>query len=213
MRLSKREKVLIQITLIIGTVALFVFYYYFPRQDKIRGLHEESQTLSLELDEYKITKLLVDEAKKEAARYRLEIAESDDYLMDSIDEPNILYYISNVIKDTSKEQYVEYNDLAVGEDYISKDISLKFKTTFEDLLNIMKQFEGAELYTTLSSLDINVNNQNMINGLDGEEEEDNHMPLEVEYTLRFYGTSATWGGEGVYEFMDSGKFSKHNIFE
>ena len=221
-KLSKREKILITFSLIAASVSLFLFYYYFPLQDKISDLHEEASKLYIEIEECKTTEILVEAVKKEIEKVKLKIEDSDDYLMESIDEPNILYYISNIIKDTSKEHSITYNDLNIKKEYTSKDISLSFITTFDNVMNILKQFEEGDMYITLNSinLDMNRDSHNLASG-SGEDMDEvnedlelaNQMPLQVKYSLTFYGAKATWDGHGVYEFMDGVLVGKPNIFE
>ncbi len=221
-KLSKREKILIVFTLIVASVTLFLFYYYFPLQDKINDIHEEANNLDIEIEECKITEILLKPAKKEIEKYKLMIDDSDDYLMDSIDEPNILYYINNILKDISKEQSITYNELNVKKEYTSKDISLSFITTFDDVINIIKQFEEGDMYTTINSIDLNMNRDSINLAPSSDEDMDevnedlelaNKMPIEVKYSLRFYGAKATWDSQGVYEFMDGVLIGKPNIFE
>lgn len=219
-KLSKREIVLIVSSLIIASIALFVIYYYIPQKDRITQLKQESIQLSLDIDERKTMKLLVDAEKNEVIDYKQQIADADEYLMDSIDEPNILYYISNNIYNTSEKQSVSYSVVEDREVYVNKDISLSFDTSFENLITILGSFEEGDIYTTLNSINIKMDrsNYNTYDGFDDEEQDDeedkeNKSPLNVSYGIRFYATDATWDGSGEYEFMENGKFKRANIFE
>lgn len=219
-KLSKREIVLIVSSLIIASIALFVIYYYIPQKDRITQLKQESLQLSLDIDERKTMKLLVDAEKNEVIDYKQQIADADEYLMDSIDEPNILYYISNNIYNTSEKQSVSYSVVEDREVYVNKDILLSFDTSFENLITILGSFEEGDIYTTLNSINIKMDrsNYNTYDGFDDEEQDDeedkeNKSPLNVSYDIRFYATDATWDGSGEYEFMENGKFKRANIFE
>ncbi|MDI9509415.1 MAG: hypothetical protein QM217_06325 [Bacillota bacterium] len=218
-KLSKREIILIACTLIGGLIALFIIYYYMPQKDKIAQLKQESQQLSLDIEDCKTKQMLLDATRNEVNEYKKQITDADEYLMESIDEPNILYYLSNIIYDTSEDQSVSYSPVEDKEVYVNKDISLSFNTSFENLIEILTSFEEGDIYTTLNEISISMNRDNNQYAMEYEQEDEQEddevslSPLKVSYGIRFYATDSTWDGAAEYKFMKGGEYTKENIFE
>ena len=94
-KLSKKEKYLVIGALVFASVALFIYFYYFPLKDEIKELERQSEEVSLKLDEAKSLAIKIENTKKEIESLKIEAAENMAILMDKIDEPEILDYISN----------------------------------------------------------------------------------------------------------------------
>ncbi len=203
-RLTKRERNLIIGVLAFAIIGLFVYYYYFPLEEKIKNMQEESETLSLDIDDGKITKIMVDNAKKTKNELEEKSLEHEEYLMDSIDEPLLLTYIEDIILDKTEEQVLLYNEVADNELYFHKDIDFTFETDYAPLKTILGEFEEGDHYSTLNSIDIERK--------DGDNLEANEKALKITYSIRFYGSDATWEDQGQYEFMGGGKYKKNNPF-
>ena len=203
-RLTKRERNLIIGVLAFAIIGLFVYYYYFPLEEKIKGMREESEMLSLDIDEAKITKTMVDDAKKTRDELSEKSLEHEEYLMESIDEPILLTYIEDIVLDRSEEQAVSYNEVADNDLYYHKDINFNLETKYNLLTEMLERFEEGDYYSTLNSISIN---RKELESLEPDE-----MYLSVTYSLRFYGSEATWEDKGQYEFMDGGKYKKANPF-
>lgn len=205
-RLTKRERNLIIGVLAFAIIGLFVYYYYFPLEEKIKNMQEESETLSLDIDDGKITKIMVDNAKETKNELEEKSLEHEEYLMDSIDEPLLLTYIEDIIIEDTDKQTLNYNEVTDNNLYFHKDISLSFGTEYQSLKEILEKFELGEYYSTLNSIDINSNYDTKT------EDNEDQMPLDITYSIRFYGSDATWEDQGQYEFMGGGKYKKNNPF-
>lgn len=208
-RLTKRERNLVIVVILFAVIGLFTYYYYFPLEEKIENLRKESEELSLDIDDAKVTEILVVSKREEKKILEEESKEYEEYLMESIDEPLLLTYIEDVVIDDTEEQSLSYSELVNNELYFHKDVSLSFNTEYESLNEILKEFEEGYYYNTLNSISIS---SNYAEDEDEEDEEDKDMPLSVSYSLRFYGADGTWDGTGEYEFMDGGKFGRDNPF-
>lgn len=229
-RLSKRERILIIGTLILALATLFLYYYYFPLTQKNSDMQKKSEELTEQINESMTVKILLDNAKLNLDKLRLETSDNKEYLMETIDEPGILVYISDIINDISMDQTIKYQEVLDSVEYVSKDINLTFRTSYDELFQILKKFEEGDNYTTLNSISIkmdeiteisNVDEENLDVPINEDSDEDNliasedemNMPLSVEYSLRFYGKESNWAGTGQYDFMKNGSFRKNNIFE
>ena len=219
-KLSKRERYLVLATLIFAILALFIYYYYFPLKNEIESLKFQSEDLSSQIEEAKNTRILIDTSKKEIEDLNVQILESRDFLMDSIDEPALIKYINDIASGDSNLESINYNQLLDNEIYFTKDINIRLDTDYLNLKKILREFEEGENFTTLHNFTIFINNQTStteITNEDGQVEvveiPGNTMPLTIDMLIRFYGVEGTWDGTGEYDFMKSGRFSKPNLFK
>lgn len=213
MRLSKRERILVFGTLVLGLLFLFIYYYYMPLKDKVEDLKVQSEDLDYQIDEKKQKKVLVDSLKKEIKVLEKRAQESERYFMASIDEPEILYYMNGFLSDKTMKQSLEYKEVEDLEVYKHKDISLEYNTSYGELKEILRQFEGGEYYTTLQSFKLSVDGSlvgkyeiDEKGAIIVKEKEKTPYNLNIEHEIRYYGLDATWDGTGEYEFMKGAKF-------
>ena len=83
-RLTKRERNLIIGVLAFAIIGLFVIIIIFLLKRRLRD--EKNQKCSSDIDDAKVTKIMVDSAK-DKGRVRRKSLEHEEYLMESIDEP------------------------------------------------------------------------------------------------------------------------------
>lgn len=235
-KLSKREKYLIIGALVFSSIALFVYFYYFPLKNEITELERESTEISLQLDEKKSLAVKIENVKKETDELSKRVEEDTAILIDTIDEPELLNYVygKTVYREDganiSNVQAITYEPIAVQENelYYSKDIELKFQTEYADLKDILKSFETGENYAYLSDITINKAGESGSStpGQEVTPPDGNEIPegppvtttmgnqvLDINCRLRFYGEDPTWDGSGEYKFMEEGQFKKDNLFE
>lgn len=234
-KLSKREKYLVIGALVFASVALFVYFYYFPLKNEIKDLERQSEEVSLELDEAKSLAIKIDNMKNQIEELKIEAAESMAILMESIDEAEVLDYISNTtnygdseskISDLIAISYEEASGYSSDDDsfdnlYYDKDILLSFDSNYDNLKDVLKAFEDGDKYTSLTTMNIKSVETNDL--LDSEQDEDSdessrtvntgEYPLEIECSLRFYGETPLWDGSGEYTFMEDGNFEKTDLFK
>ena len=96
-KLTKREQYLIVVALLFSIVALVAYVYYFPLQDEIIELDAQAREIDFQIDEAEKNELLIQTTAAEIEQLESELGESDDFLMDSIDEADILSYVSDII--------------------------------------------------------------------------------------------------------------------
>lgn len=226
-KISKKEKYLVIGALVFASVALFVYFYYFPLKDEIKELERQSEEVSLELDEAKSLVVKIENTKKEIENLEMEAAENMAILMENIDEPEILDYISNKTNyadgssDISDLLAISYDSVSNHDLYYSKDILLIFNSNYNSLKEILKAFEAGDKYASLTSMNITSpkkDDSSAANQDEGSEETTGAVntsgyPLEVECGLSFYGETPLWDGSGEYTFMEGGNFEKTDLFK
>ena len=225
-KLSKKEKYLVIGALVFASVALFIYFYYFPIKDEIKELERQSEEVSLELDEAKSLVVKIENTKKEIENLEIEAAENMAILMENIDEPEILDYISNVTNyadgssDISDLIAISYESVSNHDLYYSKGISLSFNSNYNSLKEILKAFEAGDKYASLTTINITTSKEDLsaANQIEGSEEATSTVntpiyPLKVQCGLSFYAEESLWDGSGEYIFMQGGNFSKTDLFK
>lgn len=226
-KLSKKEKYLVIGALVFASVALFIYFYYFPLKDEIKELERQSEEVSLKLDEAKSLAIKIENTKKEIESLKIEAAENMAILMDKIDEPEILDYISNKTNyadgssDISDLIAISYESVSDHDLYYSNDILLSFNSNYDSLKEILKAFEAGDKYASLTTMNITSlekDDSSVTNQGEGSEEaagtiNTSNYPLEIEFGLSFYGETPLWDGSGEYIFMEGGNFEKTDLFE
>lgn len=218
-KLTKREQYLIIGALLFSIVFLVAYLYYFPLQDEITALEVQAMEIDFQIEEAKQTKILIKTTKDEIEQLEKELVESREFLMDAIDEPDILKYLSDIILADGQLSSISYNIVADNDIFFSKDVGLDFVTSYNGLKNILAAFENGEKFTLMSSISIYpIEERGEMTETTDEEGEvgtiETSVPssqVRVNLTTRFYGSESTWDGSGEYDFMD-GSFGKTNIF-
>ncbi len=219
-KLTKREQYLIVVALLFSIVALVAYVYYFPLQDEIIELDAQAREIDFQIDEAEKNELLIQTTAAEIEQLESELGESDDFLMDSIDEADILSYVSDIILADGQLYSLFYSELVDNDIYFTKDIGLNFTTSYNGLKNILEAFENGEKFTLIPSIDISpegdVVEETETTNEDGEaiivETLVSSSMLSVNLSVRFYGSQSSWDGSGDYDFMDE-NFGKTNIFK
>lgn len=237
--LSKREKYLVVGTIVFASVALFIYFYYFPLKDEIKRLETQSEELSLKLDEAKSLAMKIENTKKEIESVKAEAAENMAILMDTIDEAEVLDYISNKTNyadgssDISELTAILYEGVSgfnsdkdseeglADNLFYYKDITLSFNTNYVNLKDVLKAFETGEKYATLTSLQVKSVEENNLSVPSQDPDSEvpvstantSSYPLEIECGLCFYGEQPFWDASGEYTFMEGGNFSKTDLFK
>ena len=226
-KLSKKEKYLVIGALVFASVALFIYFYYFPLKDEIKELERQSEEVSLELDEAKSLVVKIENTKKEIENLEIEAAENMAILMENIDEPEILDYISNKTNyadgssDISDLIAISYESVSDHDLYYSNDILLSFNSNYDSLKEILKAFEAGDKYASLTTMNITSlekDDSSVTNQGEGSEEaagtiNTSNYPLEIEFGLSFYGENPLWDGSAEYIFMEGGNFEKTDLFK
>lgn len=213
MRLSKREKYMLSITLFCGIIFLFIYYYYLPLKDTIKELDVKSLELDDQILERQQKQILVEGLKADIVKLEEKAEDSQKYFMPTIDEPDILYYIHNFIWDKTIKQNLTYNEVEDMAVYKQKDINLEYNTSYDELLTTLRLFEQGDNYTTPQAFKLEVDEdaageyEIADNGdIIVVKEPISPYNLKINQTVRFYGLDSTWDGSGDYEFMKDAKF-------
>lgn len=218
-KLSKREQYLIIAALLFAIVALVAYLYFLPLQNEINSLEMKSNEITASIEEAKNTAILIQTTSEEIEEIEQELAEKREFLMDTIDEPKILKYVTDIIINNGNLSSLNYNEVVDKAIYFSKDVSLSFTTSYTGLKNIVKAFENGDYFTVVPNISINPIEDPVTDVQTTVEETEATTPtlpytdsqVSVSMTIRFYGKESTWDGSGEYDFMD-GDFGKDNIF-
>lgn len=215
MRLSKREQILIIGALIIAIMVLFINYYYFPIQAEIKNLKTTAQEVTLKVENAKQKKALTEQLTAELTKLQETSDENKEYVIDSFDDAEILVYINDNLGDYVSKDSIQYTSTEQNDLYVTCDVTIDFKTDYDELKQIILNFEEGDYYTSLTKLEVKsadsteAAEDEYVEELD---EDEIYYPLEASIGLRFYAKSLDWDGQADYNFMD-GLYTKDYLFE
>ncbi len=219
-KLTKREQYLVIGALLFAIVALVAYLYYFPLQDEIKTLDQQSLDLDLQIEEAKNRLVMIETTKQEIAQLEEEIAQQREFLMDTLDVPELLNYVSDIILSSGDLSYISYGPNVDNEIYFSKELGIDFTTSYTDLKNILVALEEGERFTVIPSISISPVGETteIVESFDDEgnlietEVPVSLSDVSVNLTARFFGAESDWDGSGEYDFMN-GNYGKGNIFK
>ena len=222
-KLTKREQYLIIIALLFSSLALLANLYYFPLKDEIKELEHHSSDLDSKITEASTRVVLVEKTKNEIAQLEDELKSRRDFLMDTLDEADLLDYISDIILSNGRLTSISYSSSENNDIYFAKNINISFITSYEGLNRILTAFEDGDKFTVAPSIRVSLIEE-ISQEVDTSDEDDTNgesqlsqvtsssQDLSVNLTARFFAAESAWDGSGEYDFMN-GIFGKTNIFQ
>ncbi len=200
MKLTKKEQRLLIGAVFVAVAALFLVYVYLPLDKEISDLKIESSELSMKIQQAEQRQESVLKLKKQISDMQEEMDTKYDDFLKIWDQPQLLVFMEETIDDLGLKKSVELLEPVVSGGTKSGDISLALKTNYDDLMKLIKKFEKAKYFSTVSSMEI------------VDSEDDSSDPLEVNLILSFYSQESTDTYPDKYSFIN-GKYKKSNIFQ
>jgi len=217
MKLTKREKALLLIVFAISVAAIFLNYVYFPLNKEVKGLRDESVVLTMQVQEGEQKKRLVEELENEIIIMKTEADTKNKDILKIWDQPELLAFIEKNIDKLCDKVSVEFYEYISAEGLQSGDIGIIFKANNSNLKKILKKFEEAQYFSTVTSISVYNNEEDSFETADNLEEvdtleaADDQEILEVNLVLRFYCQNQSQEYPDKYQFMN-GEYSKTDIF-
>ena len=138
--------------------------------------------------------------QEELNNLKLAQSESKEYIISSLDETEIIYYISRIMVNQGELKSLSFSGVTDREIYVSGDLGLKFETNYNELKKIIEKFENGEYFTTLNNVRIDKKEKEESSNEETNEEREktNKNTLDVDCGIRFYAKEANWMEPGDY---------------
>ncbi|MDF2537651.1 MAG: hypothetical protein K0S76_672 [Herbinix sp.] len=239
MKLTKREKVLLLSALIVITAAVFIMYIYLPLTKEINDLQIKSEDLTFQLQDAKTKNRLIIDLEKQITEAKAVMKDKQEDILKIWDQAELLVFVENILNGLCDKESIDFYDAVELDNIKAGDVGVKFKTDYNQLKNILANFEEAKYYNTITSLAIDEVEENateeMVNQFGDVNSEfdntgevvagetisvtnmknlhkDKEKQLHVTLSLRFYAQNRMEQYPDDYDFMDK-EFGKANIFQ
>lgn len=155
MKLSKREKIMVIILLLVASIAGFVSYVYLPGQSRQKSLTEEIETDRKILSGQKSKNDEAAKIIKQADNINNEIRDLEAKMAGAADIPGIVVRIYELLtKNNLTGDRLEFSDKIEEEKYDYYTVSFNAKGKLNGIKMFLSQLEGIGTEFSISSFDL-----------------------------------------------------------
>jgi uncharacterized membrane-anchored protein YjiN (DUF445 family) len=206
MKLTNREKIILPAALLIIIAALFINFVYLPMDKDIKNLKIQSQDLENQIQDEEMKQKLIVTLQSQIDEANEKLLNSNKDILKVWDQAELLVFVENIIDKYSQKKSIDFFDVVTVDVVQKGEISLVVKTSYDDLLKLLKAFETADYYNNITSLSV----KKVAEGMDDTKE--SSKLLEATMTIRFYSQNLNNKYPEKYDFT-IGNYGKENIFE
>lgn len=198
MQLTKREKVLIAIFVVLMFITAYYIYFYQP-------LIRDIQTMSNEVEEVGDVSALTKSKQQQLVALKQEyeslskkVSETLESLMWLDDQPGLVVHLHEIFSSRSIREYIEFGDLEMQDDFCAMPVSVNFTASYSDFKDILVQLECSPYKNHIQSLNVQAI--------------DEGRAVSVNMSLKFYFKPVP-SKQGIeYPFVKDGVYGKDNPF-
>lgn len=203
MKLTEREKILLPAALIIIAAILFINFIYLPMSKEISSLKSQVEENELLISESETKQNAIKTLEDKLVTTKQTSQTEHQDVLQSWDQPELIVFVENTINSLCEKTSIDFFDVSEAQAVQAGDINIVFVTDYESLQRILKKFEDAKYYNTITLFDIH---EPETVAPDGEK------LLDVSLNIRFYSRNLISSYPVEYSFMD-GDYGKTNIFK
>lgn len=213
MKLSKREKVLIIMVLIIMSALAYIFLFLTPHLDEIKEIDSQNITNEGIIQTNKVLKQRVIEITEQLAEDKKLLAEFGEGIKSTFDQPPVLVYLYETIKSRQCDKLMIY---FVGSGVLGQvkyfTVTVTMKGKYDDLKNVLKDFSESDYFIKVINLsaELKVKESNEDETTDDPSFTDNFSEpevvmddrLDISMDLEFYYIGDEIPPDTIYDFLD-----------
>ena len=153
MKVSKREKTLLFIVLLLALVGAYYLLFLKPYLAEIGELNGQLANSKAQVSTYAQIKVNVDNVDEEIAKKQAEIEEFSGYISTGFDQPPVLVYLEDTVgKHGQKNMFVFGIPEKVGQLIISP-VTITMVTTYDGLKGFITDVTGGEYIISVTSIE------------------------------------------------------------
>jgi hypothetical protein len=203
MKLTEREKILLPAALIIIAAILFINFIYLPLSKEISTLKTQVEENELLISESTAKQNAIKSLEDKLVTARKTSQTEHQDVLQSWDQPELIVFVEDTINSLCEKTSIDFFDVMTAQAVQAGEVNIVFTTDYESLQRIIKKFEDAKYYNTITLFDIH---EPETVAPDGEK------LLEVSLNIRFYSKNLNSSYPVEYSFMDDA-YGKTNIFK
>lgn len=198
MQLTKREKLLIAIFVVLMFITAYYIYFYQPLIRDIQTMSNEAEKVGdmSALTKSKQQQLMA--LKQEYESLSKKVSETIENLKWLDDQPGLVVHLHEIFSSRSIREYIEFGDLEMQNDFCTMPVNVHFTTSYSDFKDILAQLERSPYKNHIQSLDVQAI--------------DEGRTVSVNLSLKFYFKPVP-SQQGIeYPFVENGVYGKDNPF-
>lgn len=223
MKVSKREKTLLLIVLMLAIVCAYYLLFLKPYLTEISDLNIQKTNSETQVQTYTQLKKNVDLINEQIEEKRLEIVEYSNDILIGFDQPPVLVYLEETVgKYAQKNMFVFGTPEFIGQ-MSTSPVKVTMLTTYDGLKDFIDEITNGEYIINVSSIQTMIasNTQNGVQTEESNNDTDNEPPppentevliddsnnlLEVTLELKVYSMLGDVPTDKEYEF-DNNSYS------
>lgn len=153
MNISKREKRLIVIVLVLAVLCVYYIYFlkpYFDDMSELRAQTSSKQAL-LDTNEQQLNK--IKQLDKEIDEKENQLKDYSVNLSQSFDQPPVLVYLEKIITENAKKTEFAFSEISKFEQLEICPITITMISTYDSLKIILEELSDDEYFFKVTSLD------------------------------------------------------------
>ncbi len=241
MKMTKREKTLIGILIVLVFVCAYWLLFLNPQIKAMAALKTETAEAQTELQNRTLKKIESDQLQKDINEKKEQTEKISAGISHGFDQPAILVYLSKIVENNAVKQTFSFGAIRQIRQMYACPVSILMQSDYKGLKSVLNALSGGEYFVKITGLMVQLNNEaaaaENASGEDdakenadsedntaGQEEPktDNAPPaspsqalsekLNVTINMEFYSTAEDGPSDAVYAF-DSGYQFGGDIFE
>jgi hypothetical protein len=156
MKLSKREKILLILVLIIGSVVGYYFLFYQPYSKEMETLTSQITSDQNTINTNNILKKNIEKVIQDISDDEAKMAEFSESINSAFDQPDVLVYLFNVMENYgySYKIQINFNDPGnLGQVKLFK-ISVTMIGSYDEMIRVLNEFASGEHFIKVTALTV-----------------------------------------------------------
>lgn len=219
MRLSKREKILLILVLLIGSAVAYYLLFLQPCLDEINKLNSQIISDQNLISTNKLLKKNIETVEQGIIDDENKMAEFGDSIKSAFDQPAVLVYLYETMNNYGKKVQINFSDSgALGQIKLCK-VYVSMVGTYDALKSVMEEFAGNEYFIKVTSLTAaipNLSSGDSDSGSEGSAEPGKFvMPpgfLNIGMDIEFYYIGDEIPPDKIYDFTGGAVQYGGNMF-
>ena len=153
MNISKREKRLIVIVLVLAIIFVYYIYFLKPYFDDMNELATEKTNKQILIDTNNQQLNTIKQLDKDIAEKENQLEDYSVNLSQGFDQPPVLVYLEKIITENAQKVMFMFNDVSKFEQLEICPITIIMTSTYDNLKIILEEISDGEYFFKVTSLD------------------------------------------------------------
>lgn len=159
MSISKRERILIIVVVLLALLGAYYLYYLKPSIDEVDILNSDIENLKLQKSAHDQQKAQAEQLKSQIAALDEQLALYGDGISHSFDQPPVLVYLSNLINTHADKNMIQFDTTGQTGPIERYVITVTMTATYDGLRQVLDALEDAPYLIRVSGMSISTEAQ------------------------------------------------------